>query len=219
MNGKPNKALVLDFGGVITRTLFETHQATERALGLPAGTLNWRGPFDPASDSLWQSMQADGITEREYWLHRTREVGALVGEDWNSMSDLLIAARGDAPSEVIRPEFLQTIEAAKDAGIRLAILSNELDLFYGPEFRTRLDFIADFEVIHDATYTGTLKPDPKAYQALIEALDLPADACVFVDDQARNITGADRVGMMTVSFDVMDPAGSYRRARNALGIT
>ncbi|RWF53196.1 MAG: HAD family phosphatase, partial [Mesorhizobium sp.] len=28
------KALVLDFGGVVTRTLFETHALTERALGL-----------------------------------------------------------------------------------------------------------------------------------------------------------------------------------------
>ena len=37
------KALILDFGGVVTRTLFETHDITERALGLPAGTLTWRG--------------------------------------------------------------------------------------------------------------------------------------------------------------------------------
>ena len=53
------QALVLDFGGVISRTLFETHDTTERALGLPAGTLTWRGPFDPASDALWREMQAD----------------------------------------------------------------------------------------------------------------------------------------------------------------
>ena len=44
------KALILDFGGVVTRTLFETHDISERALGLPAGTLTWRGPFDPASE-------------------------------------------------------------------------------------------------------------------------------------------------------------------------
>jgi hypothetical protein len=42
-----NQRLVLDFGGVISRTLFETHDLTERALGLPPGTLTWRGPFDP----------------------------------------------------------------------------------------------------------------------------------------------------------------------------
>ena len=48
----PDRALILDFGGVISRTLFETHDLTEAALGLPSGTLTWRGPFDPATDPL-----------------------------------------------------------------------------------------------------------------------------------------------------------------------
>jgi putative hydrolase of the HAD superfamily len=218
MKSRGNQALVLDFGGVITRTLFETHPATEKALGLPAGTLTWRGPFDPASDPLWRSMQADEITERDYWLHRTGEVGALLGKNWNSMSDLLIAARGDAPAEVIRPEFLDALRVARQASVRLAILSNELDLFYGPEFRKRLEFIDYFDVIHDATYTKTLKPSPEAYRAVIGDLGLPAEACVFVDDQARNVSGAERIGMRTVHFDVLDPAESYRKALQLLGL-
>ena len=62
-----SQALVLDFGGVISRTLFETHALSEQALGLPPGTLRWRGPFDPASDPLWQDMQADRITAPAKW--------------------------------------------------------------------------------------------------------------------------------------------------------
>ena len=69
------QALVLDFGGVISRTLFETHALSEAALGLPPGTLAWRGPFDPDTDALWRDMQAERISERDYWLARTREVG------------------------------------------------------------------------------------------------------------------------------------------------
>ncbi len=75
-----SKALILDFGGVVTRTLFETHDITERALGLPAGSLGWKGPFDPSTDPLWVSMQAREITERDYWMTRTRETGALLGK-------------------------------------------------------------------------------------------------------------------------------------------
>src|SRR6059036_3806417 len=82
---QPIEALVLDFGGVISRTLFETHHLTERALGLPPGTLKWRGPFDPATDPLWRDMQADRITERDYWTARTHEVGGLLGEQWSEM--------------------------------------------------------------------------------------------------------------------------------------
>ena len=44
------KGLLLDFGGVISVTLFERHALSEQALGLPAGTLTWRGPFDPEGD-------------------------------------------------------------------------------------------------------------------------------------------------------------------------
>ena len=83
------KALILDFGGVVTRTLFETHDLTEAALGIVPGTLKWRGPFDPDSDPEWRSMQRGEISERDYWRLRTKEVGKLVGENWQEMHQLL----------------------------------------------------------------------------------------------------------------------------------
>lgn len=211
-------ALVLDFGGVVTRTLFETHALSEQALGLPPGTLAWRGPFDPASDPLWRAMQADEISERDYWKIRTREVGRLVGEDWNDMSTFVRRARGTDPQAVIRPEAVHAIRTAHAHGIRLAILSNELDLFYGEDFRQRLPLLSLFETIVDATYTGILKPDPRAYAAVCEALALPAAACVFVDDQKRNVDGAIAAGMRTVWFDVAEPARSYAEALALFGL-
>lgn len=211
-----DRALILDFGGVITRTLFETHAMTEAALGLPRGTLTWRGPFAPESDPLWQRMQAGGISERGYWAERTREVAALIGADWQEMSDFVRAARGADPEAVIRPEARAAIAEVKAAGHALAILSNELDLFYGADFRDRLPFLTDFDVIVDATYTGVLKPDPRAYRDCLDRLGLPAGACVFVDDQRRNIDGAEAVGLRAVHFDVTDPRGSYAAALGAL---
>ncbi|MHA7776797.1 HAD-IA family hydrolase [Roseibium sp. M-1] len=212
------RALVLDFGGVVTRTMFETHDLTEAALGLEPGTLTWRGPFDPASDPLWQAMQADEISERDYWRRRTEEVADLTGNDWREMADFVKAARGADPDAVMRPEALATIAAAKHAGCRLAVLSNELDLFYGADFREKLAFLKDFDVIVDATYTKILKPDPRAYEQCLEELGLPASACVFVDDQLRNIRGAEAVGLRTVHFDVLDPRTSYDRALSLLGL-
>ncbi|KPP88277.1 MAG: putative hydrolase of the HAD superfamily [Rhodobacteraceae bacterium HLUCCO07] len=213
-----DRALILDFGGVISRTLFETHDETERALGLGPGTLTWFGPFHPESDGLWQAMQAGRITERDYWLERTREVGALIGEHWTEMRQFVRAARGADPDAVIRPEFRETLATCKSAGIRLAILSNELDLFYGADFRDKLPFLADFEVIIDATHTGILKPDPRAYSAVLDALGLPAASCVFVDDQQRNIEGARDIGLQTVHFDVARPGSSYAEALRLLGL-
>jgi len=212
------RALILDFGGVISRTLFETHDLSEKALGLPTGSLTWQGPFAPEADPLWRAMQADEISERDYWKSRTAEVGKLTGQNWSEMSDFVRAARGAEPDAVIRPEFRTTIAACKAAGVRLAILSNELDLFYGADFREKLPFLKDFEVIVDATYTGILKPDARAYELVLQALGLPAANCVFVDDQLRNIKGAEALGLPSVYFDVMAPSQSYAEALRLLDL-
>jgi putative hydrolase of the HAD superfamily len=214
----PARALILDFGGVVSRTLFETHDVTERALGLPAGTLAWRGPFDPDGDPLWRSMIAGEISERDYWLARTREVGRLVGEDWDRMETFVKRARGADPQAVVRPEAVAAIGIAKAAGRRLAVLSNELDLFYGADFRAKLPLLSAFDTIVDATHTGILKPDPRAYHACLEQLGVAAHEAVFVDDQARNVAGAAAVGLRTVAFDVRAPRRSYAEALAHLGL-
>jgi len=213
------KALVLDFGGVISRMMFETHDLSEKALGLPPGTLTWKGPFDPVGDPLWQDMQADRLSERDYWMIRTREVGRLVGEDWHAMETFVKRARGADVEAVIRPEAVAGICAARVAGKKLAILSNELDLFYGADFRVRLPLLKMFDVIVDATYTGILKPDPRAYATVAEALGVLPGECVFVDDQRRNVDGATRAGMRAVHFDVLRPASSFRLALDHLGVS
>lgn len=96
------KTLVQDFGGVISKTLFETHDLSETAPGLPPATLSWKGPFDPASDELWQRMQAGEISERDYWFQRAEEVGALVGQDWDSRPPPLTAARANDPNAAMK---------------------------------------------------------------------------------------------------------------------
>jgi putative hydrolase of the HAD superfamily len=212
------KALVLDFGGVISRTVFEMQPENELALGLPPGTLNWRGPFDPETDALWRDMQAGHISERDYWFTRASETGKLVGETWDTLPKFLQRIRGTDPASAIRPEALSAIASAKSAGIKLAILSNELDLFYGPEFREKLPFLGDFDLIIDATYTGILKPDPRAYDFITQGLSLAKHDCVFVDDQLKNINGGMAAGFQTVHFDVLNPESSYIRALHLLGI-
>jgi putative hydrolase of the HAD superfamily len=218
MNAPTARALVLDFGGVISKTLFETHCLTETALGLAPDTLNWLGPFAPETDPLWVAMQHGEISERDYWLTRSREVGRLVGEDWLEMETFVKRSRGADPEAAIRPEADRAIRIAGDAGFKLAILSNELDLFYGAGFREKLPLLDRFETIVDATHTGILKPDPRAYRIVLDRLSLDAGSCVFVDDQARNIDGAQACGLQTVHFDVRNPGESYARALRYLDL-
>ena len=160
---RPAQALVLDFGGVISKTLFETHDLTEQALGLAPFTLKWLGPFAPESDPLWASMQRGEISERDYWLTRSREVGRMLGEDWPDMETFVKRARGADPATVIRPEADHAIRIVDDAGFKLAILSNELDLFYGADFRGRLPVLARF----DSDHRCNAHPYPEARPACL----------------------------------------------------
>jgi putative hydrolase of the HAD superfamily len=202
------KGLIFDFGGVMSKTLFETHALTEVALGLAPNTLQWRGPFDAANDLLWQRMQRNEISERDYWLTRSKEVGAMLGENWTDMQTLVKRSRSADPDQVIRTEVAIVINEAKEQGLKLAILSNELDMFYGKELRSKLQILKNFDTIVDATYTGILKPDPRAYALALDAISLSNSECLFIDDQKRNIDGALAVGLACVHFDVMNPGAS-----------
>ena len=218
MSGPSAKALVLDFGGVISRTLFETHDLSEAALDLPPGSLTWRGPFDPASDPLWREMQDGLISERDYWTTRARQVGEMLGESWSQMETFVQRARGDDVQNIIRPEAVDAIAKAQAAGCRLAILSNELDLFYGQGFRERLPLLQKFDVIVDASHTGILKPDFRAYQMCAQQLGIELKDCVFVDDQMRNIQGGLEAGMQCVHLDVRAPHLAYRKALQLMDV-
>ena len=71
-------------------------------------------------------------------------------------------------------------------------------------------------MIEDATYTGILKPHPRAYLDCAVRLGLDPGACVFVDDQPKNVRGAAVIGMQAVQFDVSQPARSFDQALSLL---
>jgi putative hydrolase of the HAD superfamily len=98
------------------------------------------------------------------------------------------------------------------------VLSNELDLFHGPGFASKLSILKLMHAIVDATYTGILKPDRRAYQAIADELGVPIECCLMVDDQPRNIDGALVAGMQAEWFDVTRPVESYARVLARLGI-
>jgi putative hydrolase of the HAD superfamily len=213
------RALLLDFGCVISVSAFEKHRQTERQLKLPAGSLTWLGPLDPDTDPLWASMQRDEITEREYWAIRARELGMAVGESNWDVPTMLTRLRHTDPNHVVRPEIRRLVRCARDAGIRIGMLSNEFELFYGPGMLQRLDVLREMDAIVDATHTKILKPDPRAYQLALDAMHLPARDVLFVDDQFRNIAGAVRVGLQAQYFDLRDVAGNIEAIAARLKLT
>ena len=49
-------------------------------------------------------------------------------------------------------------------------------------------------------YVKCLKPSPEIYQLLLDRYSLKASDCVFIDDNAANVTGAEAVGIHGILF-------------------
>ena len=62
------------------------------------------------------------------------------------------------------------------------------------------DFWAMFEHASVSAELGVLKPDPRMYCHLLETASLEPGECVFFDDVAANVEGAQAVGMVAHVF-------------------
>ena len=214
------QALVWDFGGPVLRTPFELRGAAERRAGLPAGSLAWTGPFDPARDADWQAMQAGEFTEREYWHHRSDEFAALTGGPGGAagLKPLFDTLFDGTPAELTRPGSWELNRATKAAGLAVAVLTNDLHAFHDQSWIDSMTFLREIDVLVDGSVEGVLKPDPRIFELVLHRLGIQASQALLVDDQPANCQGARDVGMAAVWFDVTDPTTSYGTARALLGV-
>lgn len=210
-------ALLLDFGSVIQKSFFETRGPLERLLNLPSGSLKWAGPFDPAGDVLWQQVLNGEISERDYWGRRAQEVGSMVGQDW-AIREFCLKHNELSTKVTLRPEVLALISDVKNAGLKFGILTNELELFHGKNWLETMPFAAQIDAIVDATNTKILKPDPRAYALALDALALPAEEVVFIDDQQRNVDGGEAVGITSLHLDITQHQKCIAQARALLKV-
>ena len=90
-------------------------------------------------------------------------------------------------------------QALKAAGYTLGLLSNISREKYEVLRRT-YDFFRHFDACLISADVRLLKPDPRIYARLLAQINQPAASCIFIDDSAVNVAGADRVGMTAIQF-------------------
>jgi HAD superfamily hydrolase (TIGR01509 family) len=95
-------------------------------------------------------------------------------------------------------DTLACLRGLLQRGLRLAILTNH-PLATEPALRTAGVDPAWFSAIVSAHPDN--KPAPAAYRKVLRELALPAQECLFVDDEAENVLGALAVGMPAVRID------------------
>jgi putative hydrolase of the HAD superfamily len=211
------RSLLLDFGGVCLVTPFELHRHTERSYGLAPGSLDWYGPFDPASDPLYVKWQAGEITERRYWAERVEVLGHQLGRPGMTVKEFFDPMFDLPEHEVIRSQLVGLVAECRTRTVPVGILTNDMRDFQTAEWIERISIIHAVDSLVDGSVTGILKPDRRAYQLGVEALGSAAADTVFVDDQRGNVDAAERAGLIGVWFDVTDPNSSVARVRTALG--
>ena len=217
MPGAGAKGVLLDVGGVLLPTPWELLEDFEARHGWPAGTLPWRGPLDPATDPLWRSVQAGGLTSRGYFDRRAAEMSRLLGQplSWPEVTRAMFQTPAGL---AVRPEGRALVDDARAAGLGTGLLTSKLVAFLSREVVARNDLLSSFDVLLDESETGLAKPDPRAYDQAAAAMGLDPAGIVFVDDDPANVAGADAAGMAGVHFDITDPTGSVARVRHRLGL-
>ena len=78
---------------------------------------------------------------------------------------------------------------------RLASVSNTNE-YHWERFRREWSLDAHFHHNFPSHQVGKLKPDAEYFRHVIEALDVPAERVLFVDDNALNVEAAGRLGIV-----------------------
>jgi 2-haloacid dehalogenase len=87
----------------------------------------------------------------------------------------------------------------KKAGCELRALTNwSVEKF--PIARERYDFLTWFESILVSGEVGLIKPDSRIFQLLLEGIGREADACIYIDDNLKNVAAAGALGFAAVHF-------------------
>lgn len=66
--------------------------------------------------------------------------------------------------------------------------------------RAQWPHLRHFKYIAISGHLKMVKPDPEIYHHLLERIGLPAENCLFIDDSAKNIEAAERLGIKAVHF-------------------
>jgi putative hydrolase of the HAD superfamily len=203
------QAIVSDFIGVLTTPIAGVFTQFQEQIGIPPEALRdalQRSARRTGENPLFalecgRMSEGDFIRaledELEVEFGRRVSMRTFTDHYWASLSH---------NDEVV--DFLRT---ARGTGYRLALLTNNVQE-WEPRWRPRWPIDELFETVVDSGFVGMRKPDPEIYALTLARLDLPAEACVFIDDLEHNVVAAREVGLHAVHFRETDQAIADVRA-------
>ncbi len=206
------KAIISDFGGVLTTPLLGSFMAFQNETGI-------------STEDLGKAMQAVAEANGEHPLFELERGEVTEAAFLEQIADGLEPLLGHRPhmhrfKEIYfealdpNPPMIELMRELKAEGFRMAMLTNNVRE-WEPLWRSMLPVDEIFELVVDSAFVGCRKPEPQIYELTLDRVGLPAEACLFVDDIAVNCEGARAVGLSAVHF--RDNAQAIAEIRAALG--
>jgi epoxide hydrolase-like predicted phosphatase len=211
------KALVVDYGGVLTNSLAETMGAWFAAEGIDGDVFGTavRALMGPqaAHEAAVNPVHAleRGEIEIPHFEERLAEhLVSTTGEPVRAEGLLTRMFAGFERAE----DMVGVVRRVRQAGFKTALLSNSWGLNYPREGWEEL-----FDVTVISGEVGLRKPESEIYELCARQLALPPSACVFVDDLAPNVKGAAAVGMDGVLHRTYDETVAELEALLEISLT
>ena len=191
------RAVVCDFGGVLTTPLIESFLHYQERSGIPfdqvvaaMGRITQRTGINPLHE-----LEKGVLTEDEFLGSIEQEMGG--GVSLRALPDVYFEHLRENEPMI---DFVRSLRAGR--GLRSALLTNNVRE-WEPKWRAMLPEIDEiFEVVVDSAFVGMRKPDPAIYELTVERLGdgVAPSECVFIDDIDVNCDAARALGMSAVHF-------------------
>jgi len=184
------KAVIFDYGGVLT---LAPQESERRLLCALAG-----GTEPEFSRMYWEyraAYDAGELDGASYWRCVTGARGTTLTP---GMTEELIAtdiAMWNRPN----PAMLRWAGVLASAGLRLGVISN-MHREHAQALRADLRHLTGFVSLALSSELGIAKPDPAIYRHCLQEIDVQPGECLFIDDRAGNVAGAQAVGMHGIVY-------------------
>lgn len=199
------KAVLWDFGGVITSSPFEAFNRYEASKGIPKDFIRSVNATNPNTNA-WAQFESSRVTMAEFdvlFADETEAAGHRIGG-----ASVLQLLSGD-----VRPEMVRALKRIKQ-DYRIACLTNNVKgAGEGPGMADRADKAAEileimalFDFVIESSVVGFRKPDPRIYESACERAAIKPNEAVFLDDLGVNLKPARELGMTTIKVVSADQA-------------
>jgi putative hydrolase of the HAD superfamily len=190
------KAILWDFGGVLTTSPFEAFNRYEKKNNLPGDFIRGINAVNPTTNA-WSKLENGLLSIDAFDLAfeaESRKAGhPIPGRD---VLGLLSGA--------VRPRMVSALKQCKQH-FKVGCLTNNIKPDDGSALHRNdaqlaeyMDIMGLFDVIIESSKEGVRKPDPEIYTIALSRLGAKAEECVFLDDLGINLKPARAMGMQTI---------------------